>query len=252
MRRIQVTLLATVALAFGCANNNNQSEVENPDAAGDVNAGDGAEGDAAAGGGRRGASQTGARGASSPNKAAKKLAAKNPVREDGDTAEAPKREGRETPHGLLAAYYPIDGSTESMPDFTTIGDAEGVAIVDAVDINGRFPNLPESLGNTFAAALMGSLNVTQGAEYNLCLTSSDGAQLALDGTLIVDNDGVHKAEEKCELVYMDPGEYQLNIIYFNVTDEIALTFSWDIGGAGATVVPSTALFKPEGADDLVK
>ena len=78
------------------------------------------------------------------------------------------------------------------------------------------------------------------------------AQLALDGTLIVDNDGVHKAEEKCELVYMDPGEYQLNIIYFNVSDEITLKLSWDIGGAGAQIVPSTSLFKPEGADDLVQ
>lgn len=253
MRRTPITLLATVALAFGCANSNNQAGAENPDSAavdsevaeGEAGAGAGAEGATA----RKGKDQTGVRGVGIPNKAVKKLAAKKPPREDEeDTTPAAEA----SPNGLLAAYYPVDGSAEALPDFSTIGDAAGLVIVDTIDFSGDFPGLPESLAKGFAAKFMGSVNVVSGGEYNLCLTSSDGSMLALDGNLIVDNDGVHGSEQKCELVYMDPGEYELTVIYFNVNDPRELKLTWDLGGAGAQVVPNEALFKPEGADDLVK
>ncbi len=249
MRRTPITLLATVALAFGCANSNNQSEAENPDAAAPDSEAAGEEGaDAEGADVRKGKDQTGARGLGIPNKAVKKIAAEKPPREEEETTDP---DAEATPHGLLAAYYAIDASSEALPDFSTFSNADAVAIVDTLDFRGAFPGLPDGITKSFAAQFMGSLNVTTGAEYNLCLTSSDGSMLALDGNLIVDNDGVHDSQQKCELVYMDPGEYQLNVIYFNVSDPI-LSVTWDIGGAGEQVIPNEALFKPEGADDLVK
>ena len=249
MRRTPIILLATVALSFGCANSNNQSEAENPDAAA-VDSEAAGEGGADAEGSdvRKGKDQTGARGLGLPNKTVKKIAAEKPPREE-EVAEPGTEEA--TPHGLLAAYYAVEATTDAMPDFSAFGNADAVAIVDSIEFRGAFPGLPDEITKNFAAQFMGSLNVTTGAEYNLCLTSSDGSMLALDGNLIVDNDGVHESQQKCELVYMDPGEYQLNVIYFNVSDPI-LSLTWDIGGAGEQAVPNDALFKPEGADDLVK
>jgi len=221
--------------------------VENPDAAA-VEGDAAAEGDAGAEGAdtRKGKDQTGARGLGIPSKAVKKIAAEKPIREE--EVEDPAAET--TPHGLFAAYYAIDAGTDAMPDFSSFANADAVAIVDTVDFDGSFPSLPEGIAKSFAAQFMGSVNVLTEGEYNLCLTSSDGAQLALDGSLIVDNDGVHDSEQKCELVFMAPGEYQLNVIYFNVSNPV-LKLTWDIGGAGEQVIPNEALFKPEGADDLV-
>lgn len=250
MRRTPITLLATVALAFGCANSNNQSEAENPDAVASDSGAAGEEGAEGSEGSdiRKGKDQTGARGLGIPNKAVKKIAAEKPPRPE-ETDEPSTDEP--SPHGLLAAYYTIDAATDALPDFSAFAQADAVAIVDSLDFRGSFPGLPDAMAKSFAAQFMGSLNVTTGAEYNLCLTSSDGSMLALDGNLIVDNEGVHDSQQKCELVYMDPGEYQLNVIYFNVSDPI-LSVTWDIGGAGEQVIPNEALFKPEGADDLVK
>ena len=99
----------------------------------------------------------------------------------------------------------------------------------------------------FAIHFRGSLNIVDGAggEYELCLNSDDGSQLYLDQVVIVDNDGVHPPRERCELVYMEPGEYQVDILYFQGPRyEIALQWSWAKDGGTKQIVPAEVLFRP--------
>ncbi|MCA9637944.1 MAG: hypothetical protein KC420_18075, partial [Myxococcales bacterium] len=146
MRRISLPLLATVALAFGCASSNSQSNVQNPEDAGQVQydvGSDGADGGdadagAAEGGGskRKPKDQMGTSGADTPAKAVKKLAATKPPRPDEPAAEPktkPKRTGRTTPHGLLAQFYGIDAGTDALPDFASLGDAASASIVENLE-----------------------------------------------------------------------------------------------------------------------
>ena len=99
----------------------------------------------------------------------------------------------------------------------------------------------------FAIHFRGSLNVVEGqaGEYNLCLNSDDGSQLYLDETPVVDNDGIHAPREKCELVYLDAGEYQVDVLYFQGPRfQIALQWSWAKDGGAKTIVPADVLFRP--------
>lgn len=263
MLRPTALLIVAAGLAVGCASSSSQSSAQNPEDAGQVQydvgkADDGAADGGAADGGDaeatpKGRDQTATRSVASPKKAVKKLAAKKPAREDEPTGTKPKREGRVLPNGLLAAFYKIEAGAADIPDFSTL-TADGVSLVKNVDFpEGRITGAPANLGSTFAVNFMGSLNVTESAEYKLCLKSSDGSILFLDGTLILENSGVHTpAAEACEVVYMDPGEYELNLQYFTVSSTPALQFTWAAGGGDAVPVPENALFKPAGADDLVK
>lgn len=267
MLRSQALLLASLALSVGCASKANNN-VENPDAgAVDYDAGgaaggdavDGNQGDADQGGATaKGKDQTNTRGIGVPRKAVKKLATAKPPRDDEPTAEPPKRTGRQpvpvSPNGLLVEYFTIPAATAEMPDFSALGAPLAYAIANNVDVaaGSPFPGAPSTLGSSFAARFTGSLNVTAAAEYNLCLNSSDGSQLLLDGGLIVDNGGAHETKQVCELVFMDPGEYEVSVLYFNVGDDVSLQLTWDAGGAGAAAVPQSALFKPADADAKVK
>jgi len=268
MLRSQALLLASLALSVGCASSKaNNNSVENPDAgAVDYDAGgaagdsaDGSQGDAGQGGATaKGKDQTNTRGIGVPRKAVKKLAAVKPPRDDEPAAEPPKRTGRQpvpvTPNGLLVEYFKIPAATAEMPDFSALGAPVAYAIANNVDVaaGSPFPGAPSTLGASFAARFTGSVNVTAAAEYNLCLSSSDGSQLLLDDSLIVDNGGAHETKQACELVFMDPGEYAVSILYFNVSDDVSLQWTWDAGGAGAVAVPQSALFKPADADAKVK
>jgi len=62
----------------------------------------------------------------------------------------------------------------------------------------------------------------------------------------VDNDGVHAATEVCELVYLEEGEYSVELRYFQVTSpEVALQFTWSRDGGAKQIVPAEVLFRPE-------
>ncbi len=270
MFRPQALVFASLVLSVGCASSSSQGNVNNPDAGavqydvGSADAGasgaagdaDGGAADEAAGGeARKGKDQTGTRGVGVPKKTVKKLAAAKPPRDDTAEPEKPKRKGRQpSPNGLLVEYFKIEAATADLPDFATLAGPASYAIAPSVDIasGSPFPGSASSLGQNFAARFTGSLNVVSAAEYNLCLNSSDGAQLLLDGAVVVDNGGAHEAKQACELVYMDPGEYEVAILYFNVGEDAVLQWTWDAGGAGAVAVPSASLFKPAGADDKLK
>ena len=159
------------------------------------------------------------------------------------------RSSTQATRGLLADVYVIEGEVSELPAFDDLGGAIGTMAVDTLDIGtGSFRGFPHQRAtrNTwFALHFKGSLNVTEAGEYDLCLESDDGAQLYLEQNVIVDNDGVHEATEKCELVYMDPGEYSLDLLYFQAQENVALKFSWARDGGDKAPVPADVLFPPE-------
>ena len=48
----------------------------------------------------------------------------------------------------------------------------------------------------FAMVATGTMTVSAG-KYTLCTTSQDGSRLYVDGTLVVDNGGLHAPKQVC-------------------------------------------------------
>ena len=156
--------------------------------------------------------------------------------------------------GLAGNVYKIPQPVTELPAFDDLGEAFAVVAVDVFDISSTgfagFPVEGQIAADWYAIHFKGSLNVLEAGEYDLCLTSDDGSQLYIDETPVIDNDGVHEATEKCALVYMEPGEYQADILYFQGTDDVALRWTWAKDGGEKVVVPMTALFPPAGLADM--
>ncbi len=247
-------LLASLSMVVGCSFNSN-SQTNNPEA-GKVSYDAGNQGDAAGaqGGGdgtsatgRRGRDSVSTRGSAVKRKGVQKLAASKPPRPEEDPADTqPADDGGTDPHGLIGQVFALDDGTEALPDFDSLSATGTVEVADLnIQARGTFPGV-DGAGDTVGIRFEGSINVLKDAEYNLCLNSSAGAVLKLDGAEIVNNDGPHaSANQTCEAVFMAPGEYGLTVDYFYVAaNSITLELSWGVDGGDPEPVPSSALFKP--------
>lgn len=237
-----LAMVSVLALAPGCAKKQND-ETQNPDA---VTDGDGSDGSGAAEGPSRARGSTATR-SGGRNTKARKITSKRPPR----PVVVPDEGGDETgPNGLLAEGFAL-AAVDAVPDFGALGAPATSFEVPNLDFDeddaaSGFPGAPDLTSN-YGVRFSGSLNITAEAEYELCLHSDDGSQLLLEDTLLVDNDGVHDgAVETCELVFLPPGEYQLEIRYIQADGPLmTMHFAWAIDGGEKVIVPTDVLFKPE-------
>lgn len=271
MFRTSVILFASFGLLAACATSSaNTSNTNPPGDAGkvDYDAGQpGGGGDQAAGGGGdkagsdvKGRDSTTTRGAAIKPKVVKKVPTTKPPKAEEPApppGKKPPRKGRVDPNGLLAESFAIPAATDKVPDFSTLSAPKSLFIAGALDSSATAAptGFPTSVVAPVGLRFTGSLNVLEAAEYNFCVTSSDGSIVLLEDTPIVDNDGIKKdgPTELCELVSLDPGEYMIELRSFHVTGPVVLRFAWAKGKeATPEVVPLKSLFKPTGADDRVK
>jgi hypothetical protein len=269
MIRNSLILVASFGLLAGCATSSANSTPQNPDAGkvdydvgGASGGGSGSTPPASDGGAApstsKGRDSTGTKAVGYKPKAVKKIAAAKPPKteEPVDPKAKPTRTGRVIPNGLLAESFTIDATVTKLPDFTTFTAANSLFIAPSLDATSTSPltGAPAALKAPVALRFTGSLNVVTGEEYKLCTRSTDGSQLLIEDTLVVDNDGVHaEAVEVCELVNLEPGEYKFEVRSFHVTGPVLIQASWAVGKEGTPAsIPTKSLFKPEGADARVK
>jgi hypothetical protein len=267
MIRTPLILVASFGLLAGCATSSASTASNNPDAgkvdydAGSPSGGGGSGSSGGTGSGTGSAPTTKGVDSTSTNapgigpKVVKKIASAKPPKpveptEPTDPKKpAPKRKGRVEVNGLLAEGFAGAAGDNKVPAFA--GAAKTLFIVPSLDANTRFP---DTLKAPFALRFTGSLNVLEAAEYKLCLNSSDGSKLVLEGTVAVDNDGVHEAPvEKCEVYNLEPGEYAIEVQSFHVAGTPTVQLLWAKGKDGtAAPIPKGNLFKPTDADARVK
>ncbi|MEM9461089.1 MAG: PA14 domain-containing protein [Myxococcota bacterium] len=150
-------------------------------------------------------------------------------------------------HGLLGAVYEVgDGATE-IPNFNELGAPIALVAVDDLDIPaGEAPAGIAGRGQNFGIHFQGSLNIVEAGDYELCLAAGDGALLFLDDTPIIDNDGSGATREVCETLSVEPGEYGLQLLYYQGADsEAGLTLSWSKDGGAKAPIPAQSFFPPE-------
>ena len=152
-------------------------------------------------------------------------------------------------HGLVAeAYYPGVELTQ-LPDFDTLTPFHTwmVANIDVPHIpyTRGFPELGADILENFAIRLRGQLKVETAGTYNFKIQSDDGAQLYINGELIVDNDGWQSFTIKYGSVMLTDGYHDLEIRYFQGPPaHIGLQWSWQPPGGVEAIVPPEVLYPP--------
>ncbi len=133
--------------------------------------------------------------------------------------------------GLSYSYY--EGVWDSVPDFSKLipkkkGTTENLDLKFALK------------KDSFAVQFEGYLHITKKDLYNLWVVSDDGSKVYFNNKLLLDNDGLHSADNPVvKLVPLNPGYYPIIIQFFERTGDESLTIGTVENGKKPKAVPIT-------------
>ena len=129
--------------------------------------------------------------------------------------------------GFKGNIYWIDGNTTKVPPLASMQPA-GYLFTKEINVTPQafstgFPGVDAARKENFAIRYEAPLIVTAEADYDFRLVADDGAILQIDGTPIVDNDGVKTAPgEKTGPVHLVAGTHVITVDYFQTKGNVAL------------------------------
>ena len=154
-------------------------------------------------------------------------------------------------------YYETDGETNStLADvgFDATGNTtrtpEAHGTIDSINVN-ALDAAQGGDGETFAVKYSTVLTVTTGGTYTFTTTSDDGSKLFVNGTEIVDNDGLHASATQSGSLALGAGQHVVEIIYFEATggDGLSATVSGPDTGGSPIDIASASIAASD--DDLL-
>jgi hypothetical protein len=133
-----------------------------------------------------------------------------------------------TAPGLRCAIFA--GSWDAMPNFSSLTPESQFEIPQV----GVAPHMErEQIG----AQISGYMNIPEDDVYVFELSSDDGSRLYIDGTVVVNNDGLHSLEAKTGAIALAEGAHSIVIEWFNKTGAAALGLRYKTTGAEFRPVP---------------
>ena len=122
-------------------------------------------------------------------------------------------------HGLIGQVYVPGWPIQQMPDFDRLTPVYTFVTanldVPKRDYTEGFPTPDmQYVVENFAIRFRGELAIDTSGLYIFGLYSDDGAKLYIDGTLVVDNDGIHAPMGKLGSITLTTGMYPVEIQYF--------------------------------------
>lgn len=115
-------------------------------------------------------------------------------------------------------------------------------------------------GNDFAFRFTGVIMVPEDGEYTFYTRSDDGSWLYIDGKLVVDNGGIHGAQERSGRVELKAGSHSIRVEMYEAAGEESLVVEWNPPGrgqgAGKQAIPAALLahagkaFQPLGQEEF--
>jgi len=122
--------------------------------------------------------------------------------------------------GLLVDYYEQDGDWRTLPQF----DAQSAM---ATTVASRVDTRAASRNENFGLRFRGFIQVGHEGVYGFHLTSDDGSRFWVDGSLVVDNDGVHGARERSGYVALAEGLHAIELQFFQGEGGMDLMLDYD-------------------------
>ncbi len=128
-------------------------------------------------------------------------------------------------------------------EYFEVGALQRVSEIDAlkaarVEVSTAIATPVAPVPERYALRFSGFVRVPSDGVYEFALVSDDGSSMHLDGELVVDNDGLHGAEERRGMVALRAGLHRMTVRYFQGGGGAALELRVRRdGGAWAPVPP---------------
>ena len=143
--------------------------------------------------------------------------------------------------GLRAEFRLTTADLSGMPDFQSL---EPFAVATAQTVaysNTSWPAAVASRGDRFACRITGFVRVPASGLYTFYVTSDDGAELSVDGVLVVSDSVPHSSRERSGSVALEAGWRPVELMYYENRSLAILSLSWSGPGIAKSIVPADAL-----------
>ena len=93
----------------------------------------------------------------------------------------------------------------------------------------------------FALRFRGTLSTPTEGEYRFWTRSDDGSRLFLDGKKVVENGGIHPAQDRDGKVRLSAGEHAIEVVYFDGGGNTEFRVQWQAPGGKREEIPPSVL-----------
>ena len=161
--------------------------------------------------------------------------------------------------GLLGRVYQLQPNTPSLPNFAmACSDPKVINMPPASPcpfsallvpnlaitlrpFSAGFPGVQSDLVEWFAIRFSGRIVIPADGMYGFQTCSDDGSKLLIDGTMVVNNDGVHARSCAQGMAMLTAGEHPIVVEYFQGPRyEIGLELFWTPPQMPQAIVPASA------------
>lgn len=148
--------------------------------------------------------------------------------------------------GLSAKYFISAGAPSQLSDinWAAAPDATGmVTQLNTPSISNTTPYWAGGPQNNYGAEFTGSVTVASTGTWTFYTSSDDGSALWVDGTQVVNNDGLHGMAEQSGTIALAAGSHTFMVRFFERGGNHGLIASWQgPGGVPAKEVIPTSTF----------
>lgn len=135
--------------------------------------------------------------------------------------------------GLNYKYY--EGNFNLLPDFSTLSPVK----------TGNSPNIdlsvrPLNITDHFAFMWDGYINIPTAGTYTFETISDDGSKMYIDGSLSVNNDGVHAAWSSSGSITLAAGQHPISVTFFEKDGGETMQLYWSGPGFSRQPIPNSA------------
>lgn len=150
-----------------------------------------------------------------------------------------------TSNGLTYSYY--EGTWTSLPDFATITPAES-GNISSVNL------WPKNRDDYYAFRWTGFIDVPADGNWTFYTMSDEGSQLLIGNTVVVNNNGIHTAQEASGTIGLLRGKHAFTVTYFEHLGAASIITRWAGPGVGKRVIPNTAFYRtlPAGSSPIAR
>ena len=136
------------------------------------------------------------------------------------------------PNSNLSSVDPISGlsakTTRIVPNFGTY----------------NFDLVYDTCWDNFAIRCSGYIKIPAAGQYSFSVSSDDGSKLIIDGTTVVNNDGLHGIVEQSGTVQLTAGYHPMVGTYFDASlNTPTFIVKWQPPNSPKTVIPDSVLFR---------
>lgn len=137
--------------------------------------------------------------------------------------------------GLIAEFFTLDKRPASMPDFSSM-KPQLRQIETGFDVTGQATWPRTKMDQLFGMRASGILRVTKAGGYGFFLTSDDASKLLIDGTMVIDNSGLHLTVEKRGSITLQPGDHDIVLLFAQGSGGFACRLAWCAPGEARQIL----------------